>query len=137
MGKESACYAGDTGSIPGLGRSSGWGHGSPLRYSCLDNSMDRGAWQAIVHGVTKSQTWLKWLSIHIQILKESWVGCVYSVKKAWGMEVHCIKKKEVGFTYSWLFLGGKYENDGTESGEMLVEVDPKKKVFCMVRIDKV
>ena len=53
------------------------------------------------------------------------------------MEVHCIKEKEVGLTYSWQFLGGKYENDGTESGEMFVEVDPKKKVFCMVRIDKI
>ena len=42
--------------IPGLGRYPGGGHGNPLQYSCLENSMDRGAWQAIVHGVTKSQT---------------------------------------------------------------------------------
>ena len=42
--------------IPGLGRSPGGGHGNPLQYSCLENSMDRGAWQAIVHGVTKSRT---------------------------------------------------------------------------------
>ena len=47
--------AGDEGSIPGLGRSLGR-HGNPLQYSCLENSMDRGAWQAAVHGVTKSQT---------------------------------------------------------------------------------
>ena len=40
----------------------GWRHGNPLHYSCLENSMDRGAWQPIVHGVAKSQTWLKWLS---------------------------------------------------------------------------
>ena len=40
----------DMGSIPGLGRSSGGGHDNPLRYSCLDNSMDRGAWRATVHG---------------------------------------------------------------------------------------
>ena len=46
----------DVGSIPGLGRSSGGGHGNPLQYSCLGNSMDREAWQAPVHGVTKSQT---------------------------------------------------------------------------------
>ena len=45
-GKESACNAADSGLIPGLGRSSGYG--SPLQYSCLENSMDRGAWQAIV-----------------------------------------------------------------------------------------
>ena len=55
-GKESACNAEDLGSIPGLGRFSGEGHGNPLQYSCLENPMDRGAWQAIVHGVTKSQT---------------------------------------------------------------------------------
>ena len=55
-GKESACNAGDKGSIPGLGRSPGEGHGNPLQYSCLENPMDRGAWQATVHGVTWSQT---------------------------------------------------------------------------------
>ena len=46
------------GLIPGLGRSPGGGHGNPLQYSCLQNSMDRGAWQATVNGVTKSQTQL-------------------------------------------------------------------------------
>ena len=49
---------GDTGSIPGLGRSPGAGSDNPLQYSCLENSMDRGAWWATVHGVTKSQTQL-------------------------------------------------------------------------------
>ena len=46
----------DVGLIPGLGRSPGGGHGNPLQYSCLENPMDRGAWQATVHGVTKSRT---------------------------------------------------------------------------------
>ena len=46
----------DTGSIPGSGRSLGEGNGNPLQYSCLGNPMDRGAWQVIVHGVTKSDT---------------------------------------------------------------------------------
>ena len=46
----------DTGSIPGSERASGEGHGSPLKYSCLENPMDREAWQATVHGVSKSQT---------------------------------------------------------------------------------
>ena len=55
-GKESACNAGDLGSIPGLGRSSGEGTGNPLQYSCLENPTDRGAWRATVHGVAKSQT---------------------------------------------------------------------------------
>ena len=55
-GKASAYNAGDLGSIPGLGRSPGEGNGNPLQYSCLENSMDRGAWWAIVHGVAKSRT---------------------------------------------------------------------------------
>ena len=54
--KASAYNAGDPGSIPGLGRSPGEGNGNPLQYSCLENPMDRGAWQATVHGVAKSQT---------------------------------------------------------------------------------
>ena len=55
-GKESACNVGDLGSIPALGTSPGEGHGNPLQYSGLENYMDRGAWQAAVHGVTKSWT---------------------------------------------------------------------------------
>ena len=55
-GKESACNVGDPGSIPGLGRSYGEGNGYPLQCSCLENSMDKEAWWATVHGVTKSQT---------------------------------------------------------------------------------
>ena len=54
-GKESACNAGNLGSVPGLGRFSGEGNGYPLQYSCLENSMDRGAWQATVHEVAKSK----------------------------------------------------------------------------------
>ena len=46
----------DVGSIPGSGRSPGEGHGYPLQYSCLENPMDRGAWQATVYGVTQSRT---------------------------------------------------------------------------------
>ena len=63
-GKESACNAGDLGSIPGLLRSPGGGHGNPLQDSCLENPMDRGAWQAQVHRVTKSWVQLKQLSMH-------------------------------------------------------------------------
>ena len=50
--------AADIGSIPGLGRSPGGGNGNPLQYSCLKNSMEKGTWWAIVHGITKSQTLL-------------------------------------------------------------------------------
>ena len=51
-------------SVPGLGWSPGGGHGSPLQYSCLEKSMDRGAWWTTFHRATKSQIWLTWLSMH-------------------------------------------------------------------------
>ena len=68
----------DLGLIPGLGRSPGEGHGNPLQRSCLESPMDRGAWQTTVHGVAKSQTWLKQvehlficlLAIYISSLKK-------------------------------------------------------------------
>ena len=55
-GKESPCKVGDLGLIPGLGQSPGEGNGYTLQYSCLENPMDKGAWWATVHRVTKSQT---------------------------------------------------------------------------------
>ena len=58
-GKEFACNAGDPGLIPGSGRSPGEGNGYPPQYSGLESSMDRGAWQATVHGVAKSRTRLR------------------------------------------------------------------------------
>ena len=58
MVKASAYNAGDLGLISGLGRYPGKGNGSPLQYCCLENPMDRGAWQAAVHGVAKSRTCL-------------------------------------------------------------------------------
>ena len=59
MVKASAYNAGDLGLVPGLGRSPGEGNGSPLQYCCLENPMDRGAWQAAVYGVAKSRTRLR------------------------------------------------------------------------------
>ena len=56
--KEPACNAGDLGSIIGLGRPPGEKKGNPLQYAFLENSMDRGAQEATVHGVTKSRIWL-------------------------------------------------------------------------------
>ena len=58
VGKESACIAVDLGSVPGSGRSPGEGNGNSIQYSCMENSTDREAWWATVHGVTKSQTQL-------------------------------------------------------------------------------
>ena len=65
--KKAPTKAGDnraSSSIPGSGRSPREGHGNTLQYSCLENPMDRGAWQATVHGVAKSHTRLKQLSVH-------------------------------------------------------------------------
>ena len=61
--KESACNVGDPVSIPRSGRSPGEGNGNPLQYSCLENPMDRGAWQAAVHGVSKSWDTIEWLTL--------------------------------------------------------------------------
>ena len=63
--KASACNAGDLGSIPGSGRSPGGGNGNPLQYSCLENPMDRGTWQATVHGIAKSRTRLSDFTMYI------------------------------------------------------------------------
>ena len=63
-GKESTCNVGDLASIPGLRRSPGGGYGNPFQYSCLENSMHRGAWWATVHRVTESQTQLSDLAEH-------------------------------------------------------------------------
>ena len=61
----------DMRSIPGSGRSLREGHGNPLQYSCLENSMDREVWWATVYGVTKSRTWLKWLSSALQTARSN------------------------------------------------------------------
>ena len=77
-GKESACNARDVrdvGLIPGSGRSPGGGHGNPLQYSCVENSMDRRAWRATVHRVAKSRTWLKQLSSHTHMHWQLLFGC--------------------------------------------------------------
>ena len=72
-GEESAYNARDLGLISGLGRSSGEGNGYPLQYSCLESSMDGGAWQGTVHSVTKSWTWLRdnTFTLYSQIMSHS------------------------------------------------------------------
>ena len=86
VGKESAYDAGDLGSIPGLGRSPREGNSNPLQYSCLENPMDRGAWRATVHRVTKSQTRLSdfhFTSLHMSdaaLPSHALQGVLYIVK---------------------------------------------------------
>ena len=62
--KNPPANAGEVGLIPGMGRSSGGGHGNPLQYSCLKNPMDKGAWWPTVHGVTKNPTRLSGFHFH-------------------------------------------------------------------------
>ena len=78
-GKEFTCNAGDIGLILASGKFPGGGHGYSLQYSCLDNSIDRGAWQATVHRVAKSQTQLKRLSTHARMHV-----CMYQVSRIEG-----------------------------------------------------
>ena len=116
-GKESACNAGDQGFIPGWGRSPGGGNRNPLQYSCLENSMDRRAWQATVHGVTKSQTWLSnfhftWRDINVFLVRRSvpntrwsilpyFVGCLFTLSIGHTtLKLHSIPRQWQDYT-SW------------------------------------
>ena len=67
--KNRPANVGDVGSVPGLGRSPGGGNGNLLQYPCLENSTDRGAWQATVHGVAQSRTQLSTVT-HISIISQ-------------------------------------------------------------------
>ena len=98
----SAGDARKAGSIPGSGRSPRVGNGNPLQYSCLENSMDRGAWQAIVHGVTKSliqlsthtpNTYLSWFmgALPKDILQS--LGIIFLIVITVVSLVHCILSK--------------------------------------------
>ena len=88
----------DVGWIPGLGRSPGGRHGNPLQYSCLENPMDREAWWATVHGVAKSWTWLKQLSMHV---------CTQQVHHFFAPGMGISDYNDSEFTQSWwrLFFG--------------------------------
>ena len=99
----------DTGLIPVSGRFPGRGHCNPLQYSCLENPMDRGAWQAAVHRVAQSLTWLKWLStlslpmglIPTGISQLSW-------EKKWGRRIEQETKMESNRLHPALLSGEVY-----------------------------
>ena len=90
-GKESACQrsrSGDAASVPGSGRSPGVGNSNPLQFSCLEHSMDRGAWRATVHGVAKSQTQLsmpeRMISASFEKTAACYNCCLYCPKELHG-----------------------------------------------------
>ena len=103
MGKESACNVrdtGDVGSILGFGRSPGIENGNPLQCSCQKNPMDRGAWWVMVHVVTKSQTQLKWLSMH------SWLYLDLKNTNSGFILLNYHQKRNIwsGYNYIWYNL---------------------------------
>ena len=103
--------AGNPGSIPGAGRAPGEGKGNPLQYSCLENSMDRGAQWATVHGVTKSQTWLSTYSGNGVIDGKWWGGVLYlltnevrkvSLRRPWPNSSTCQPGELNKLTHFWI-----------------------------------
>ena len=93
----------DVGSIPQLGRSSGGVHGNPLQYSCLENPMHKGAWQAAAHRVAKSWTWLKWLRTHTCVL--GFLNCHFFGSATWKgdyLEIWCAWNTHCESTWGWL-----------------------------------
>ena len=108
-----ACSAenrGDMGLIPDLGRSPGGGHGNPLQYSCLEYSMDRWAWWAIIDKIAKSQTRLKWLSMpHISIYVILTVNLIHKYFQhfMWSTKYHDVLSCELMKHYNaYLVLKG-------------------------------
>ena len=85
--KNPPANAGDVGSVPGLGRSPGEGNGNPLQYSCLGNPMDKGAWRATVHGVTKESDILNYTAVDIFVLKVFSVFHKTFLRKDYGKNV--------------------------------------------------
>ena len=85
VNKESACNAGDPGSIPGSGRSPGEGNGNPLQYSCLRNPIDRGAWQATVHGVKRVGHYLA-TKLLLRRTLATWCEELTRLKRPWCWE---------------------------------------------------
>ena len=104
--RESACNAGDLGSIPGLGRSPGEGNGNPLQYSCLENSIDRGAWWATVHGVTEQ--WYGLIPFSQQPVKLALLHILYKARSqamlTWiqnlGLKIQC--DNDIPLWLEWL-----------------------------------
>ena len=97
-GKKSACSVGDPSLIPGLGRSTRAGNGYSLQYSCLENSMDRGAWLYKVHGIAKSQRWLSNWHTHTHTHAHT---CIYTHNHMYMIYVYDICIYMCVYIYPW------------------------------------
>ena len=86
-GKQFACNVGYTGPIAGWGTFPRGGNGNPLLYSCLENPMLRGAWWAVVHGITKSRTWLMWPSMRAWLQQKSRCNMCHESYCQWNVEI--------------------------------------------------
>ena len=107
-GKESACNAEDLGSISGLERSPGGGNGNLLQYSCQENPMDRGAWRATVHGISKSQTQLKWQHPHRHACIECILGMACDkIRHIWYIWLHGGIRGKTPQAFLWKAVGKK------------------------------
>ena len=121
--KESACSVGVPGLIPGLGRSPGEGNGNPLQYSCLENPVDRGAWQATVHEVTELDM-TEWLiythtHTHIVLFLIFWgISILFSIVAA---PIYILTNNIWGFSFLHIFSNtyGLFDNMHTNGYEMI------------------
>ena len=123
--KHHPANAGDTGdgSIPGSGRAPGGGHGNPLHYSWLENPMDRGAWWATVHSVTKSQTQLKWHSAHTHTIQmKPQLQAHTHTQYKWILS--CTGRLGYRYWFSWLRAGIVIPVQNLRWGCLLWESEP-------------
>ena len=108
--KESACSAGDQGSIPGSGRSPGEGNGNPLQYSCLENPMDRGAWWGYSPWGCKESHMTEWLTLHTSSLV---VLCLIIPQQ--GMQVQSLTQEDFTCLGETRLMSHNYWSSYTES----------------------
>jgi len=112
-GKESACNVGDSGSLPGSGRSLGEGNGKPLQYSCLENPMDKGAWQATEYGMAKNLDTAECLMLKFHMRKlgyKIWDASFFYICLGFNSKITCsiLLVAFLLLQYNFARIGGKY-----------------------------
>ena len=133
-GKESACHMGDSGSIPGSGRSSGEGNGNPLHYSYLENPMDRGAWQAAVHGLQSVRhDWATKRTVYLSLLLFICFGAFPHFRQTYLCEIICLLFFQIPIyrrSFSESESDHRYTNHQTDGKNKIYKIhrksDPKQ-----------